>query len=149
MQYKNHQRVIRMALTLLEKNIRHKPINFSSSIETQQYLRLQLEPLEREVFMVLFLDNQHRMIANETTSLGTINSTSVYPREIIKSALNHNTAAVILAHNHPSGWAEPSGADRNITNRLVEALLLMGVAVLDHVVIGHGEAVSFAEIGWL
>lgn len=149
MQYKNHQRVIRMALTLLEKNIRHKPITFSSSIETQQYLRLQLEPLEREVFMVLFLDNQHRMITLETTSLGTINSTSVYPREIIKSALNHNAAAVILAHNHPSGLAEPSGVDRNITNRLVEALSMMDVAVLDHVVIGHGEAVSFAERGWL
>lgn len=149
MQYENQQRVIQMALTLLEKQLKQKPISFSSSVETQQYLRLQLEQLDREVFMVLFLDNQHRLIANEITSLGTINATSVYPREIIKAALSHNAAAVVLAHNHPSGLAEPSHADRVVTERLIEALSLIDVRILDHVVIGHAESVSFAERGWL
>ena len=99
--------------------------------------------------MVLYLDTQHRLIASETTSLGTINATSVYPREIIKSALGHNAAAVVFAHNHPSGSAEPSSADRSVTERLIEASTLMGIKVLDHVVIGHGESISFAERGWL
>jgi len=149
MQYQTHQRVIQMALTLLEKQMKQKPISFNSSAETLQYLRLQLEQLEREVFMVLYLDNQHRLITSEISSQGTINATSVYPREIIKAALSHNAAAVILAHNHPSGVAEPSHADRTITNTLAKALLIMDIKVLDHVIIGHGESISFAERGWL
>ncbi|EKN5109081.1 TPA: RadC family protein [Yersinia enterocolitica] len=149
MQYQTHQRVIQMALTLLEKQMKQKPVSFNSSAETLQYLRLQLEQLEREVFMVLYLDTQHRLIASEMTSLGTINATSVYPREIIKSALSHNAAAVVFAHNHPSGFAEPSSADRSVTERLIEASTLMGIKVLDSVVIGHGESISFAERGWL
>jgi len=149
MQYQAQQRVIQMALTLLEKQMKQKSVSFNSSAETLQYLRLQLEQLEREVFMVLYLDTQHRLIASEATSLGTINATSVYPREIIKSALGHNAAAVVFAHNHPSGSAEPSGADRSVTERLMEALSLVDVRVLDHVVIGHGESISFAERGWL
>lgn len=149
MQYQTHQRVIQMALTLLEKQMKQKTVSFNSSAETLQYLRLQLEQLEREVFMVLYLDTQHRLIASETTSLGTINATSVYPREIIKTALGHNAAAVVLAHNHPSGSAEPSNADRTVTERLIEALSLVDIRVLDHVVIGHGESISFAERSWL
>ncbi|MGA9606490.1 MAG: JAB domain-containing protein, partial [Rouxiella badensis] len=111
MQYQTHQRVIQIALTLLEKKMKQKSNSLHSSAETLQYLRLQLELLEREVFMVLYLDNQHRLIDSEIRSLGTINATSVYPREIVKAALTHNAAAVILAHNHPSGVAEPSHAD--------------------------------------
>jgi len=149
MQYQTHQRVIKMALTLLEKQMKQKPVSFNSSTETLQYLRLQLEQLEREVFMVLYLDTQHRLIASETTSLGTINTTSVYPREIIKTALGYNAAAVVFAHNHPSGTAEASNADRTVTERLIAALSLVDVRVLDHVVIGHGESISFAERGWL
>ena len=149
MQYQPDQRVIQMALTLLEKQMKQKPVGFNSTVETLQYLRLQLEQLEREVFMVLYLDNQHRLIASEVSSQGTINATSVYPREIIKAALSHNAAAVILAHNHPSGMAEPSHADRAITNTLMKALLIMDIKVLDHVIIGHGESISFAERGWL
>ncbi|CQD81005.1 RadC family DNA repair protein [Yersinia intermedia] len=149
MQYQTQQRVIQIALTLLEKQMKQKPVSFNSSAETLQYLRLQMEQLEREVFMVLYLDTQHRFIASETTSLGTINATSVYPREIIKIALGHNAAAVVFAHNHPSGSAEPSGADRAVTERLIEALSLVDIRVLDHVVIGHGESISFAERGWL
>lgn len=149
MQYTTHQRVIQMALTLLEKHMKHNPVGFHSTAETLQYLRLQLEPLEREVFRVLYLDNQHRLIASETTSMGTINATAVYPREIIKAALGHNAAAVVVAHNHPSGLAEPSEEDRKVTKRLIDALLLVDIRVLDHVVVGHGQAVSFAERGWL
>ena len=149
MQYQTQQRVIQMALTLLEKQIKQKSVGFSSTIETMQYLRLQLEQLEREVFMVLYLDNQHRLIASETTSMGTINATAVYPREIIKTALGHNAAAVVMAHNHPSGVAEPSDDDRKVTKRLTEALSLVDIRVLDHVVVGHGQSVSFAERGWL
>lgn len=149
MQYQTQQRVVQMALTLLEKHMKHKPVSFNSSAETLQYLRLQLEHLEREVFMVLYLDSQHRLITSETTSMGTINATAVYPREIIKSALVHNAAAVVVAHNHPSGVAEPSAEDRKVTKRLTEALSLVDIRVLDHVVVGHGQAVSFAERGWL
>jgi len=149
MQYQTQQRVIQMALTLLEKQMKQKPVSFNSTAETLQYLRLQLEQLEREVFMVLYLDTQHRLIASETTSLGTINATSVYPREIIKTALGHNAAAAVFAHNHPSGSAEPSSADRAVTERLIEALSLVDIRVLDHVVIGSGESISFAERGWV
>ncbi|MCD1125195.1 DNA repair protein RadC [Jinshanibacter sp. LJY008] len=146
---RREQRIISMALQLLEKQIKVRPYSFTSSTQTREYLRLQLEQLEREVFMVLYLDNQHRLISSDVTALGTINETSIYPREIIKGSLEFNAAAVILAHNHPSGLAEPSQADRSITNKLKEALSLVDVKVLDHFVIGHGELVSFAERGWL
>lgn len=149
MQYQTQQRVVQMALTLLEKQMKQKSVGFNSIVETMQYLRLQLEPLEREVFMVLYLDSQHRLITSETTSMGTINATAVYPREIIKAALVHNAAAVVVAHNHPSGVAEPSNDDRKVTKRLTEALSLVDIRVLDHVVVGQGQALSFAERGWL
>lgn len=143
------QRIVTMALQLLDKQLKAKPYSFTSSQQTQDYLRLQLEPTEKEVFLVLYLDNQHRLIARETVFLGTINEVSVYPREIVKLALHHNAAATILAHSHPSGMAEPSQADRAITQKLQEVLSLVDVKVLDHIVMGHGEQVSFAERGWL
>jgi len=146
---KNFNLPVSLAMRAAIEQLKQKPISFGSSIETRQYLRLQLEQLEREVFVVLFLDNQHRLIANETTSLGTINATSVYPREIVKAVLSHNAAAVILAHNHPSGLAEPRNADRLVTERLKDALSLIDVRILDHVVVGQGESMSFAEQGWL
>lgn len=142
-------RIINIALQLLEKQIKVRPYSFTSSAQTRDYLRLQLEQLEREVFMVLYLDNQHRLISSDITALGTISETWVYPREIVKDSLAFNAAAVIFAHNHPSGVAEPSQADRSITNKLKEALSLIDVKVLDHFVVGHGELVSFAERGWL
>ncbi|AHG20346.2 hypothetical protein Z042_12395 [Chania multitudinisentens RB-25] len=143
------QRIIAMAIRLLEKKLKTKPFSFTTSENTKNYLRLQLERLEHEAFMVLFLDNQHRLIACETVSIGTINQTPVYPREIVKTALSHNAAAVVVAHNHPSGVAEPSAADRHITKHLQDALSLVEVRTLDHIVLGHGESVSFAERGWL
>jgi DNA repair protein RadC len=115
----------------------------------RRYLSAQLRHQPREVFAVLFLDNQNRLIIYEELFFGTIDGASVYPREVVRHALRHNAAAVILAHNHPSGVAEPSQADERITQRLVAALELIDVRVLDHMVVGDAEVVSFAERGLL
>ncbi len=115
----------------------------------QAYLIAQLRDLEHETFGALLLDTQHRVLAFEPLARGSLNSASVYPREVVKTALRHNAAAVILAHNHPSGIAEPSEADRLLTRRLQEALGLVDIRVLDHFVIGNGRPFSFAEHGWL
>jgi len=114
-----------------------------------QYLSSRLRDRPREVFALLLLDNQHRMIVYEELFEGTIDSANVHPREVVKRALHHNAAALILAHNHPSGVAEPSVADRQITEQLQQALALVGVRVLDHLVVGDGTPISFAERGWL
>ncbi|ENY8013276.1 DNA repair protein RadC [Vibrio fluvialis] len=115
---------------------------------TKTYLSCKLKYHEREVFAVMFLDNQHRLIAFEELFFGTIDSASVYPREVLKAALKANAAAVIFAHNHPSGDATPSHADKQITQRLKEALALVDIRVLDHIVVGD-SAISFAERGLL
>jgi len=112
-------------------------------------VRLHLAKREREVFAVMFLDNRHRLLAYEELFFGTIDGASVHPREVVKAALAHNAAAVILSHNHPSGVAEPSQADQRITQRLKDALGLVDVRVLDHLIVGEGEPVSFAERGLL
>ena len=143
------QRTIQRALNLLECHLRQPGVSFLSATETRDWLRLKMAGLEREVFQVLFLDNQHRLLDCETLFTGTINNIDVHPREIVKAALRHNAAAVILAHNHPSGMAEPSKADRLITNSLKSALLLVEVRTLDHFVVGRPDIVSFAERGWL
>ena len=98
---------------------------------------------------MLWLDNQHRLIAYDTLFLGTINTITVHPREIVKAGLKHNAAAAILAHNHPSGLAEPSHADRQMTERLKNALELVDIRLLDHLVVGGMDVISFAERGWL
>ena len=102
-----------------------------------------------EVFACLYLDNRHRVLHFEELFRGTIDGASVHPREVVKAALHRNAAAVILAHNHPSGVAEPSAADRQITERLKSALQLVEIRVLDHLVVGDQDCVSFAERGWL
>jgi len=114
-----------------------------------QLLTAQLRGLPFEVFACLFLDNKHRLIAFEKLFQGTIDAAAVYPREVVRRAMEHNAAAVILAHNHPSGVAEPSQSDHAITRRLVEALGLVEVRVLDHLVIGDGGWVSLASRGAL
>ena len=119
----------------------------SSPDEVRRYLQLQLGDRSREVFACLLLDNQHRVIAFEELFLGTINSASVHPREVVKLALSRNAAAVILSHNHPSGVAEPSLADISITRVIGEALSLVEIRLLDHMVVGDGEVVSLAERG--
>jgi DNA repair protein RadC len=121
----------------------------SSPDESREYLVSQLASLEHEVFSVLFLDNRHRVISFDQMFTGTIDGASVHPREVVKRALQHNAAAVILTHNHPSGVPEPSRADISLTRRLVDALALVDVRVLDHIVVGGVETVSFAERGLL
>ncbi|MBK4727247.1 RadC family protein [Pantoea agglomerans] len=121
----------------------------SSAEQMLDFLNGSLAHREREIFQVIFFDNQHRVIHTSEMFSGTINSVEVHPREIIREALKRNAAAVILAHNHPSGLAEPSRADRDITQQIVRACTLMNIRVLDHMVIGRGEYVSFAERGWL
>jgi DNA repair protein RadC len=117
--------------------------------DTRTYLQARLRDLAHEVFTCLFLDNRNRVIAYEELFRGTIDGASVHPREVVRRALDLNAAAVILAHNHPSGVAEPSRADEHITRRLVDALALIDVRILDHIVVGDGESVSFAERGLL
>ena len=114
---------------------------------TRQFLHAKLRDHHQEVFACLFLDNRHRVIRFEELFFGTIDGASVHPREVVKRALHHNAAAVILAHNHPSGIAEPSQSDRHLTQQLKDALGLVDIRVLDHIVIGDGELVSFAERG--
>ncbi|HDS5593143.1 TPA: DNA repair protein RadC [Enterobacter hormaechei subsp. xiangfangensis] len=143
------QRTIRRAINILEKHLREPGAAFTSSSATRDWLRLKMTGLEREVFMVLFLDNQNQLLAHETLFTGTINHTEVHPREVVKSALRHNAAAVIVAHNHPSGTTDISQADRRVTQRIVDALTLVDVRVLDHLVVGGTAIVSFAERGWL
>lgn len=116
---------------------------------TRAYLSAQLRGYSYEVFACLFLDNQHRVIQFEKLFRGTIDSASVYPREVVKVALSHNAAAVIFAHNHPSGINEPSQSDKHITEKLKQALNLFDIRVLDHFIIGDGEPYSFAEHGLL
>jgi DNA repair protein RadC len=112
-----------------------------------EFLRAQLRHLPYEVFGCLYLDNHHRVLAFEELFRGTVDGASVHPREVVRSCLRHNASAVIFAHNHPSGIAEPSKADQAITRELGEALKLVGVRVLDHLVIGSGEPVSMAARG--
>lgn len=123
---------------------------FAAPAAVRQWLRLQLAGRQHEVFMALWLDAQNRLIASEELFRGSLTQTSVYPREVVKSALRHNAASVILAHNHPSGVSEPSGADRALTASLKTALALVDVKLLDHfIVAGAAEPLSFAERGWL
>ncbi len=121
----------------------------TSPTDTRDYLAAQLGHYRHEVFSCLFLDNRNRVLSFDEMFSGTIDGASVHPREVVKRALKHNAAAVILAHNHPSGVAEPSSADRSITRRLGDALALVDIRLLDHLVIGDGETVSFAERGLL
>ena len=144
----NEQRVIRRALRLLEKYLRQPSESFTSTSLTKTWLQLQMAHLEREVFIVIYLDNQHCLLERETLFTGTLSHTEVHPREVIKSALKHNAAAVILAHNHPSGTTEISQQDKHVTQRIVKALALVEVRVLDHLVVGN-DVVSFAERGLL
>ncbi|WP_137886477.1 DNA repair protein RadC [Pseudomonas sp. 2FE] len=142
------QAVLEMARRHLAERLRR-----DSALESPQAVRDYLKALLRhephEVFGCLFLDSKHRVLAFEALFQGSIDSASVYPRQVVKRALAHNAAALILCHNHPSGVAEPSQADRVLTQRLQEALALVDVRVLDHFIVGDGEPLSLAEYGWL
>ncbi len=140
--------VVEMARRALAQRLVETPV-FDSPAAVKDYVQLQLGALAHEVFAVLFLDSQHRLIRLDEMFRGTLNQTSVYPREVVRRALAHNAGAVILAHNHPSGVAEPSRADEYLTQTLKSALQLVDVRVLDHLVVGRGTVVSFAERGLL
>jgi DNA repair protein RadC len=121
----------------------------ASPQQTRKFLQLHLGSRSREVFSCLFLDSQHRMIRCDDMFLGTLDGAAVYPREVVIRALQYRSAAVIFAHNHPSGVAEPSSADKRITQRLQAALELLDIRVLDHIIVGRGTEFSFAEEGLL
>lgn len=116
---------------------------------TREFLQSQLTGEEREIFLVIFLDAQHRVLQHSRLFSGTLNHVEVHPREIVREAIKLNASAVILAHNHPSGCAEPSKADKLITERVIKCCQFMDIRVLDHLIIGRGEYVSFAERGWI
>jgi len=139
--------VIEQALAILDVRMFQHGEALTSPRDSAGYLKLKMGGYQWEVFGVLFLDNRHRVLAFEEMFRGTLDGASVHPREVVRAALNHNAAAVILAHNHPSGVGEPSAADRNITRQLRDALQLIGVRVLDHLVIGAGEPTSMAARG--
>jgi DNA repair protein RadC len=142
------QAIFEMSRRALQEQMRERD-TLTSPQAVRDYLMLRLGSLQREVFMVLFLDAQNRVVATEELFAGTLTQTSVYPREVVKRALHHNAAAVIFAHNHPSGVAEPSRADELLTKALKEALALVDVKVLDHFVVAGNTALSFAERGLL
>lgn len=144
--YTQLQAVLEMAKRHLQESLEQGCV-FSDPAATKRYLTAHMRSLPREVFHVLFLNTQNSLLKSESLFFGTIDSASVYPREVVKKALEYNASAVIFAHNHPSGIAEPSSADIAITKRLVEALALVNVRALDHMIVGEAEVVSLAERG--
>lgn len=146
--YVQLQAVLEMARRALDERIRTTDA-LNSPAAVRDYLRLTLASLPHEVFVAVFLTAQNRVIAVDEMFRGTLTQTSVYPREIVKRALAHNAASVILAHNHPSGEASPSSADRSLTRTLADALALVDVRVLDHFIVAPGASLSFAEQGML
>lgn len=142
------QAVLELGRRHLLQNLQRDNV-LTSPERTRHYLTSHLRACQQEVFLCLFLDSRHAVIVCEELFYGTIDGASVYPREVVKRALKHNAAALILAHNHPSGVAEPSQADVRITERLKAALALVDIRVLDHMVVGDGEVVSMAERGLL
>jgi len=142
------ERTLYRALVILETHLRRPSGEaFNSPEAVRAYLVLKLAREESEQFVVMFLDAQHRLIEAETMFHGTLTQASVYPREVVKRALHHNAAAAILAHNHPSGVAEPSQSDRLLTDTLKQALSLVDVRILDHFIVAGRDTLSFAERG--
>ncbi|MWN32688.1 DNA repair protein RadC [Gilliamella sp. Pra-s65] len=146
--YTQLKAVVELSSRYLKVKMTHEN-SLSSPSVTHHYLASRLANKDREIFMVIFLDNQHHVISSEEMFIGTYNCVEVHPREVARRALQHNAAALILAHNHPSGIAEPSQADRHLTQKIEEVCELVDIRVIDHIVIGKGEYVSFAERGWI
>ena len=146
--YVQLQAVLELSQRYMQERCQRDAV-FNSPNSVYDYLTIQMRGLQQEVFMVLYLDSQNRLVKDEILFYGTINSASVYPREVIKRALAHNAAALILTHNHPSGVAEPSQSDLQLTRRLKESLALLDIRVLDHLIVGDGDPFSFAERGLL
>lgn len=142
------EQVVAAALKITGKALKRADV-LSSPRAVREFLQVRFADLEHEVFVAIFVDTRNRVIATVELFRGTIDGAAVYPREVVKATLQHNAAAVIFAHNHPSGVAEPSEADVHITRRLQDCLALIEVRVLDHVVVAYPECVSFAERGLL
>ncbi len=140
--------VFELARRALGQQLQQREV-FHTPGAIKHYLQLQLAHKNHEVFAVLFLDNQNRLLATEELFRGTLTQTSVYPREVVMRALHHQAAAVVLSHNHPSGSVQPSRADEHLTHTLKAALALVDVRVLDHIIVGQGQALSMAEQGLL
>ena len=140
------QAVLELARRHLAENLAQRGA-LANPDDVARYLSARLRDEPREIFVALMLDTRHRVICTEELAHGTLDGANVYPREVLKRALHHNAAALIFAHNHPSGVAEPSAADRRLTERLKQALALVDIRVLDHLVIGDGLVVSFAQRG--
>ncbi len=138
--------VLELARRAMAEQLAERTV-FEAPDSVKRYLQLHLAGRPHEVFAALFLDSQHRLVALEELFRGTLNQTSVYPREVVQRALHHRAAAVVLAHNHPSGSVEPSRADEALTKTLKAALALVDVRVLDHIIVGPGQALSMAERG--
>ncbi len=140
---------IEQAMKILASKARFNPETFDGAMAAKRFFQLKLAHLEHEVFAIAFLDSQHRLIAFEEMFRGTIDAAAVYPREVVKEALKHNAKSLVLGHCHPSNISTPSQADKAITRRLSDALELIDVRVLDHIVACLDNAVSFAEEGLL
>ena len=141
--------IIARAMEIIESRVFCRSDALTGPDLVKAFLRAKLNGERREVFAAIFLNSSHRVLAYEALFWGTIDQSAVYPRVVVTKALEHNAAALILAHNHPSGVAEPSQADRQLTQRLKEALALIDVRVLDHFIVGEGEPLSMAEAGWM
>ena len=141
--------ILHAAEGILENKLMRSGEALTDPSASARYLKARLASYPYEVFACLFLDNRHRVLAFEEMFRGTIDGAAVHPREVMRSCIKHNAAAVIFAHNHPSGVSEPSAADRAITQRLKEALDLIDVRCLDHFVIGSGAPTSLAQRGWM
>jgi len=141
--------IIKHAIRVLEEQAKYHDVYATNVNDVKHYLRLRLASYEHEVFAVMFLTNQHQLIQYEEVFRGTIDSASVHPREIAKLALHYNAAAVVLAHNHPSEFVQPSESDKNITNKIIDSLKLIETRVLDHFIVSKTSAYSFAEQGLL
>ena len=149
-QWERDQDTIALALNIIHKRLGStEKLTISGPNDVKNYLVLQLTEQEREVFAVMFMDNRHRLIKYEELFYGTIDGASVYPHEVVKAALKHNAAAIVIAHNHPSGIPKPSKADIAITKRLKDACKLVDIRLLDHVIVGGIETHSLAEKGEL
>ncbi len=145
--YVQLQACLEMSKRYLAEQLKQQGSALTSSLATKNYLISELRLETREVFAVLFLDNQHQVLAFEKLFYGTLNAATVYPRIVVEQVLKHRAAAVIITHNHPSGVAEPSMADKHITHKLAQALQLIDVRVLDHMIIAGNLCYSFAEHG--
>jgi DNA repair protein RadC len=145
---RNEEAILAAAERIFESRMKIRD-SLTSPAAVRGYLRIKLQDLGHESFYVVFLDAQNRVIGAEELFRGTLTQTSVYPREVVKHSLRYNAAAVILAHNHPSGVAEPSVQDQALTRTLIEALSLVDVKVLDHFIVAPGATLSFAERGLL